>query len=109
MPEHEWVFAIEDEKLREDVVRVVFPKGVPILLLKKAGKILDYQQIHAMLNKCAHMACELASGNIEGYTITCPCHDWRFDIRTGEFLDAKEIRIPTYEPKLENGKIFLKI
>jgi len=28
--------------------------------------------------------------------ITCPCHDWRFDVRTGEFLDAPEVRLAVY-------------
>ena len=55
------------------------------------------------------MACPLSAGAIEGYTIKCPCHDWTFDIRTGEFLDAKEIRIPVFEWKLKDGKIFIKM
>jgi 3-phenylpropionate/trans-cinnamate dioxygenase ferredoxin subunit len=55
------------------------------------------------------MACSLGGGTLEGYTIKCPCHDWGFDIRTGEFLDAKEIRIQTYEWKLSEGKILIKV
>jgi nitrite reductase/ring-hydroxylating ferredoxin subunit len=51
----------------------------------------------------------LAEGTLEGYTITCLCHDWRFDVRTGEFLYAKEIKIPKYELKRSEGRIFVKI
>jgi len=103
MLESPWVFAIDERKLQENIPQVVFLMGIPILLLRKSGETL------AISNKCAHMACPLAEGTLEGYTITCPCHDWRFDVRTGEFLDAKEIRIPTYELKLSDGKIFVKI
>ena len=103
MVEYEWIFAAEEDNLKENVLQVVFPKGIPIMLLRKAGKI------HAMLNKCAHMACELASGDLQDYVITWPCHEWRFDIRTGEFLDAGEIRIPTYETNVSNGKVLVKI
>ncbi|MCZ7393090.1 MAG: Rieske (2Fe-2S) protein [Candidatus Methanoperedens sp.] len=102
-PESSWVFAIEENKLQENSLNMVFPKGLPVLLIKTAGEIF------AISNKCAHMACPLAGGILDDYTIECPCHDWRFDIRTGEFLDAREIKIPVYEWKLSDGKIFLKI
>ncbi len=103
MSESSWVFAIEEEKLPNNSIQAVFPKGVPILLIKRKDKI------HAISNKCAHMACTLAAGYLEGYTIKCPCHDWKFDIRTGEFEDAKEIRIPTYELRLLEKKVFVKV
>lgn len=98
-----WVFAIEEKQLQEDYLNMVFPKGIPVLLIKKSV------EIYAIANKCAHMACLLAGGNLRDYIIECPCHDWRYDIRTGEFLDAKEIKIPIYESKLSEGKIFIKI
>ena len=81
----------------------VFPKGVSIALVKSKG------QIYAISNKCAHMGCPLTVGTLDGYVLTCPCHDWRYDIRTGQFLDAKEIIIPTYEWKIEDGKVFIKL
>ena len=103
MSEPSWVFAIEEEKLPDNSIQAVFPKGIPILLIKRKGKI------HAISNKCAHMACTLAGGYLDGYTIKCPCHDWKFDIRTGEFLNAKEIKIPTYELRLSEKKVFVKV
>ncbi len=102
-PGSSWVFAIEEDKLQENSVNVVFPKGIQVLLIKKQG------QIYAISNKCAHMACPLGGGTVEGYTIKCPCHDWGYDIRTGEFLDAKEIKIPVYQWKLSEGEIYVKI
>ncbi len=103
MPVSAWVFAIEVNQLQEDNLNMVFPKGLPVLLIKKG------EDIYAIANKCAHMACPLAGGNLKDYTIECPCHDWRYDIRTGEFLDAREIKLPLYELKLSEGKIFIKI
>jgi len=55
------------------------------------------------------MACPLGGGSLDGYVIKCPCHDWRYDIRTGEFLDAKEIKIPIYESRVSDGKVFVNI
>ena len=104
MAKYNWISVIEEKELKEHSIGLVFPKGIPILLIRKASDV-----IYAVSNKCAHMACPLSAGAIEGYTIKCPCHDWMFDIRTGEFLDAKEIKIPVFEWKLEDGKIFIKM
>ncbi len=41
--------------------------------------------------------------------ITCPCHDWRFDIRSGVFLDAEELSIATYRVKSEEGKVLVEL
>ena len=98
-----WVFVIEENKLRENTVNLVFLKGLSILLIKSAG------QIYTLSNKCAHMGCGLVGGTLKDHTLQCSCHDWKYDIRTGEFLDAKEIRIPTYQWRLENGRIFINI
>jgi nitrite reductase/ring-hydroxylating ferredoxin subunit len=103
MMSDDWVFAIDDKDLNENLLEVVFPKGIPIMVIKKDGKI------YAMSNKCAHMACGLESGNLDGFTITCPCHNWKYDVRTGQFLAADEIKIPTYESRVSDGKILIKI
>lgn len=100
----EWVFTIDEAKLAEGSMVPVFPKGLQVLLIRKDGRI------HALSNKCAHMACPLGfKGALEGHILKCPCHDWKYDIRTGEFIDAREIRLPLYEWKVENGKIFVKV
>lgn len=96
-----WVVVIEEKTLQENSVNPVFPKGLPVLVIKTAG------QIYAISNKCAHMACALGGGTLKDFTIQCPCHDWRYDIRTGEFLDAKEIKLPTYQWRLADGKLLI--
>ncbi len=98
-----WTFVIEENQLQENRPNVVFPKGLSILLIKKAG------QIYALSNKCAHMGCGMGGGTLNGYTLQCPCHDWRYDIRTGEFLNAGEIKIPTYQWQSVDGKIYINI
>lgn len=102
-PDYSWVYAIEESALQENSASVVFPKGLPVLLIKKEG------EIYAISNKCAHMGCPLGGSALDEYTVMCSCHDWKYDIRTGKFLDAKEIQIPIYDFKLTDGKIFIKI
>lgn len=100
---HIWALALDESSLQEDAINLAFPKGVSIILIKKAGSI------YAFGNRCAHMSCTLAGGQLEGYVLRCPCHEWKYDITTGEFIDAREIKIPTYEWKTEDGKVYVKL
>ena len=43
-------------------------------------------QFHALDDTCTHQGCSLASGELEGITVTCPCHGSRFDVTTGQVL-----------------------
>jgi nitrite reductase/ring-hydroxylating ferredoxin subunit len=98
-----WLFAVDENNLPENQMTLVFPKGLPVLLVKKAG------EIYAVSNKCAHMGCGMEGGVLSDFIIRCPCHDWRYDVRTGEFLDAAEIKIPTYPCRLVDGKIYINV
>ncbi|HVS19290.1 MAG TPA: Rieske 2Fe-2S domain-containing protein [Planctomycetota bacterium] len=37
---------------------------------------------------CPHLQGPLFQGTLSGATITCPWHQWRYDLRTGRRLDA---------------------
>ncbi len=98
-----WTYAVDDTALPEGHMTAAYPMGVNVLLARVDGVI------YAVSGKCVHMACPLFTGNLEGYTITCPCHDWRFDVRTGKFLDAPELGLAVYPTRSEAGKIFVKL
>lgn len=99
----QWVFAMEEKKLKENSMAVAFPKGLPVLLIKKEGRI------YALSNKCAHMACALSGGSLFGFMLRCPCHDWLYDIRTGQFFNAPEIKLPVFQSRVEDGRIFIDV
>ena len=44
-------------------------------------------QFHALDNACPHAGASLAHGLIEGDTVRCRIHHWRFCIRDGTYLD----------------------
>lgn len=102
--EQPWIPVIEDARLIESSVRLVTPKGLGILLIRKKGN-----EIYAISNKCPHMGCPLRTGILEGYILTCPCHDWRFDIRNGVFLDAGEISLAVYPVRIADGMISIRL
>lgn len=103
MTKSEWTYVMDENQLPDSVMTVVFPRGIPVLLVKKD------RNIYAVSNKCAHMGCTLSRGSLGGFIVECPCHEWTFDIRSGIFVTANEIRIPTYGCKAEDGRIFVNV
>jgi len=98
-----WVFAVKENEVEDNRINRIYPKGIAVLLIKKDG------EMHAVSARCPHMSCSLGDAKLEGNIITCPCHDWRFDIVTGEFLDANEIKLKTYEVKIEDGDVLVRL
>ena len=89
--------------LREGGLTAVYPKGLPVLLIRKDA------QVYALENRCAHMGCPLTAGKLEGNILQCPCHDWSFDIRDGRFTAAPEISVKTYATEIRDGKILVRL
>ena len=98
-----WTATVDEAKVREGSPVPVYPKGVGVLLVRLDG------ELHAIRNKCAHMACPLEGGLLEGPILTCPCHDWRFDVRTGCMLEAPELRVPIFNVKLDGGDVLVEL
>jgi nitrite reductase/ring-hydroxylating ferredoxin subunit len=99
----DWTYALDDAALPEGRMAAAYPLGVNVLLARVGGAV------YAVSGKCVHMACPLFTGRLEGYTIVCGCHDWRFDVRTGKFLDAPELKLTVYRTKLDAGKLFVNL
>jgi nitrite reductase/ring-hydroxylating ferredoxin subunit len=66
--------------------------------------------LHAFGNTCTHLQCSLASGGLEGTTVTCPCHGSQFDVTTGALLrgPAQE-PVPSYPVRLENEALQVEL
>jgi len=94
---------IELSKLADGKPAAVFPLGLPVLLIRLGAEVF------ALENRCAHLGCPLTAGKLDGYLLQCPCHDWRFDIRDGKFLDAPELAVKTYAAGLKDGKVQIRI
>ena len=103
MSDQVWVPAIDQSHLREGAITLATAKGISIVLIKRG------EDVYALRNRCAHMACTLAGGHLEDRTVRCPCHGWRFDIASGVFVEAPEIAIPTYACKSEGGQVWVKM
>jgi naphthalene 1,2-dioxygenase ferredoxin component len=66
--------------------------------------------IFATDRRCTHQGADLMRGYLDGEVIECPVHQGRFDVRTGEALNAPACEpLATYEVRVNGGKIELKM
>ena len=101
--EDEFVPVMDESELEEGSMKLVTVEGTPVLLVKTKG------QIFAIDNRCPHMGCGFSGGSLDGTVIICPCHDWRFDLKTGEYEEEKEITLTIFEWIRRAGKICIKL
>lgn len=66
-------------------------------------------QVFALKDACPHRQGPLSQGIVSGTTVTCPLHNWKIDLGSGEALGPDEGCTNTFSTKIEDGKVFLSI
>ena len=95
--------SIKETEVAEGHMKAVRVKGKPVLIARVGG------QVYAVSNLCPHAGCQLQGGILNEYTVMCPCHGWKFDVRTGEYQENPTTKLTSYQCKIENGKIHVNM
>lgn len=66
-------------------------------------------EIFAVRDKCPHRGGPLSQGIVHGGKVTCPLHNWKIDLATGEATLPDKGCARTYATKVEAGRVFLKL
>jgi nitrite reductase (NADH) small subunit len=77
--------------------------GRPIALFNVGGTF------HALAGRCPHRGGPLGGGALDGSRVSCPWHDYTFDVRTGENVVDAGLRVARYEVKVEDGRVFVRL
>ncbi len=66
-------------------------------------------EVFAMRDECPHKKGPLSQGIVHGNTVTCPLHNWKIDLATGEAQGPDEGCTNTFPVKIENGMVLLSL
>ncbi len=66
-------------------------------------------EIFAINDSCPHKQGKLSQGIVHNKSVTCPLHNWKIDLETGEAQSPDEGCTGHYATKTEDGKIFLEL
>jgi nitrite reductase (NADH) small subunit len=76
-----------------------------------AGKIAVFRtqedQVFALENRCPHKQGPLSEGIVHGASVTCPLHNWVFDLETGKATGADEGQVRTYPIRIADGRVMM--
>lgn len=64
-------------------------------------------EVFAVSDTCPHKGGPLSEGIVHGQSVTCPLHNWVFDLNTGVAQGADEGAIATYPVRVEAGRILV--
>jgi len=83
--------------------KVVYVNGTEVALFNVDGEFF------AISNTCLHRGGPLGEGFLEGDTVTCPWHGWRFNVKTGVSPVVPTAKVQTYQVKIEGNDVMVSV
>lgn len=66
-------------------------------------------EVRAYEDRCAHRDLPLSHGRLDGYVLTCPVHEWQYDLRTGQGVNPMGARLRPCAVRLEGGRVLVDV
>ncbi len=66
-------------------------------------------QVFAVRDACPHQQGPLSQGIVAGHTVTCPLHNWKINLESGEALAPDDGCTNTYAAKVEDGMVYIQL
>ena len=98
-----WSLACELIELADGATRILEVEGRSILVSRFGDRVTCFE------NACAHMGMAMDGGEIDGGLITCPYHDFRYSLETGECLTAPEVQLQPHGVRVVGDKIEIRL
>ena len=97
-----WIEVVKLEDIPKLGSRVVKTDSVDIAVFRTSG-----DEVFAIKDQCPHKQGPLSQGIVHGTSVTCPLHNWKIDLASGEALGPDEGCTNTYGAKVENGVVYI--
>ncbi len=91
------LMAIDDVPVGEVTYATCEGRSLFIYQTKDSLKVYD--------SRCPHQVTNIPELAIEGEKLTCPKHQWAFDIRSGACIEKGSRPLKQFENKVENGRL----
>lgn len=106
------------EELAEGVPKVVSAQGREVVLVRWQ------ERVYALRNICPHMSQSFLLGTVRGRAggtvgevsfddaapaLSCPWHQFQYDLETGQCLVDKKLRVRSYPVTLAGGRVVLEM
>ena len=97
-----WIGALKASEVPPGTSKVTEVGGPKIAVFNVDGVF------HAISNECGHQAGPLGEGKLEGFSVTCPLHQWKYDVTTGHCLSVTGSSVRKYESVVVGDDVFVR-
>ena len=66
-------------------------------------------EVFAILDECPHKKGHLSQGIVHDKTVTCPLHNWKIDLQTGQAKAPDEGCARNFPVKVDDKTIFIEV
>jgi len=94
-----WLFAAMIDEIPQNVLVTKEINGTSVLLARIEDRVVCYQ------NACAHLGMPLDGGDLADGKLTCPFHNFVYDIQSGECITVPEVQLHTHAVRVTDNRI----
>ncbi|MEW8208395.1 MAG: nitrite reductase small subunit NirD [Candidatus Thiodiazotropha taylori] len=66
-------------------------------------------EVFALRDRCPHRGGPLSQGIVHGEAVTCPLHNWKIDLQSGEVQGPDQGCVHSFAVRIEEGVVYLDI
>jgi nitrite reductase (NADH) small subunit len=69
----------------------------------------EQDEVFALRDQCPHKGGPLSQGIVHGRSVTCPLHNWKIDLASGEALAPDTGCTRSFDVRVENGEVLIAL
>lgn len=69
----------------------------------------DPERVVVIDNACPHASGNLSGGEVTAGRVTCPWHEWEFDLATGACTHSDRARVRHYPAEIRDGAVWVDL
>ena len=100
----DWIEVVELTQIPVLGSRVVKTRDMNIAVFRGSD-----DRVYAIRDACPHKNGPLSQGIMHGHSVTCPLHNWKIDLTSGEALGPDEGCTNVFPARVEAGRVYLQL
>jgi nitrite reductase (NADH) small subunit len=97
-----WIRVVELDEIPRLGARVIRTDTMDVAIFRT-----NDDRVFALRDACPHKSGPLSQGIVHGASVTCPLHNWKIDLASGEALGPDEGCTNVFATKIEEGVVYL--
>ncbi|MET0029053.1 MAG: nitrite reductase small subunit NirD [Candidatus Thiodiazotropha sp.] len=100
----DWIAIAQLEDIPQLGARKLQTESLDIAIFRTGN-----DQVFALRDRCPHRGGPLSQGIVHGQAVSCPLHNWKIDLQSGQVQGPDEGCVHTYAVKVEDGVVYLSL